>query len=277
MMLHPKIADALALMERTRDELEGAGAHDSEPECALHMMIHRALAGWSSFPDMHWAVFTQEAYDRLDEIGEHLFQVIQAEASFCDYGPLLAFAKRGSPNLAYAKVREEGDTGLVESNVSLGGIIDDRRPLTEAIDELGFKNTDVTGLVLDNSGCPDTDREWSRTAQNLRTLQLFFCEGVLDAGALPQAPSVQELSIWDGGFGLRENPGPLRSLRGIGAYPRLKKLVLQRPRQITDIKALRDCPDLEEVWLVDDAESLESCTGFAGEAFEVILCVWDFS
>ena len=64
-MLHPNIADALALMEKTRDELEDAGAHDSEPQCALHMMMHRALADWPSFPDMHWAVFTQERKHKM--------------------------------------------------------------------------------------------------------------------------------------------------------------------------------------------------------------------
>jgi hypothetical protein len=42
-VLNPIITDALLLMERTRSSLRDAGAEDSEPEGALHMMIHSAL------------------------------------------------------------------------------------------------------------------------------------------------------------------------------------------------------------------------------------------
>ena len=263
-MLHPEIADALGLVERTRYELEDAGAHDSEPDVALHLMIHHALAG-SPFPSVDWAVFTTEASERLDEVGEHLYRVIQREASLQDFGPLLAFAARGNHDLAFASVRLEGRV----SNVCLGGLLASRAPIATALEGRGLTASAVTGLVC-NSSMEAADREWLSVAPALKALHLFNCEDVADIRGLPQAPTAELLSVWDEGFGLRSNPGPLGSLHGIGAFPKLKTLVLHRPREVGGFEELRACPRLERVVLVDDDLPSADRPGLTQVPFEVV-------
>lgn len=264
MMLHQTIADALALVERTRDELAGEGAHDSEPDVALHQMIHHALAG-SPFPSVYWAVFTEEANERLDEVGEQLYRAIQREASLQDFGPLLAFARRGNHDLAYASVELEGQV----SNVCLGGLSDPRQPIARMLEGLGLTAAAVTGLACDDF-MEAEDRAWLAAAPALKALHLFNCEEIADISQLPQAPSVELLSVWDEGFGLPGNPGPLGSLHGIGNFPKLKTLVLHRPREVQGFEELRACPELERVVLVDDDSPSTERPGLTQVPFDVV-------